>query len=248
MAYFITFVSMVTAVLFTGVLLAFLYPVSRKGALAVCSTIPTYLAPLLFRLPHCYLGFRIISEPYDRSSLPEQFLVVSNHQSILDIPLYMSYFRGKTLRFVAKAELGRHVPAVSEMLRVEGHCIIPRENNMRLAMRRLDKFARQVAERRQIPVIFPEGHRSRDGGLRRFSSAGVRRILDTSPMPVVICALDGGYRIGNLSGVFRNMKNGMYRVKLLKTYPAPQNKQEQLHILEESKTLIQNQLDEWRKC
>jgi 1-acyl-sn-glycerol-3-phosphate acyltransferase len=33
---------------------------------------------------------------------------------------------------------------------------------------------------------------------------------------------------------------------LLKTYPAPQNKQEQLRILEESKTLIQNQLDSWR--
>jgi 1-acyl-sn-glycerol-3-phosphate acyltransferase len=246
MAFFITFASMVTAVLFTGVLLAFLYPVSPRGARAVCSTIPTYLAPLIFRMPHCYLGFRIYDEPYDASALPEQFLVVSNHQSLLDIPLYMCYFSCRHLRFVAKAELGRYVPAVSEMLRVEDHCLIPRENNMRLAMRRLDKFARQVGERGQVPVIFPEGHRSRDGKLHSFGAAGVRRILDTSPMPVVICALDGGYRIGNLSGIFRNMKNGAYRIKVLKIYPTPQNKQDQLHILEESRMLIQNQLNEWR--
>jgi 1-acyl-sn-glycerol-3-phosphate acyltransferase len=244
---FITFTAMVTAVLWTWVLLAFLYPVSRRATLALCAHIHRYLAPLLFRLAHCYLGFRIISAPYDRSALPPQFLVVSNHQSILDIPLYMSYFRGEPLRFVAKAELGRHVPAVAELLRSEEHCLIPRENNMRLAMRRLDKFARQVAERKQIPVIFPEGHRSRDGGLRRFSSAGVRRILDVSPMPVVLCALDGGYRIGTILDIFRNMKHGAYRVKVLKIYPAPQNKQDQLHILDESRVLIQNQLDKWRR-
>jgi 1-acyl-sn-glycerol-3-phosphate acyltransferase len=159
----------------------------------------------------------------------------------------MCYFRGKAMRFVAKAELGRYVPAVSEMLRVQEHCIIPRENNMRLAMRRLDRFARQVVARHQMPVIFPEGHRSRDGKLRSFSSAGVRRILDISPMPVVLCALDGGYRIGSISGIFRNMKNGTYRIKVLKTYPAPQNKHDQLHILEESRTLIQKQLDLWRQ-
>jgi 1-acyl-sn-glycerol-3-phosphate acyltransferase len=238
---------MITAVLFTGVLLVFLYPVSRRGALAVCSTIPTYLAPLLFRLTHCYLGFRIIYGHYDKSALPPQFLVVSNHQSLLDIPLYMCYFRGYAMRFVAKAELGRYVPAVSEMLRTQEHCLIPRENNMRLAMRRLDKFARRVVERHQMPVIFPEGHRSRDGTLGSFSSAGVRRILDVSPMPVVLCALDGGHRIGDISGILRHMKNGTYRIKVLKIYPAPQNKQDQLHILEESRTLIQNQLDEWHK-
>jgi 1-acyl-sn-glycerol-3-phosphate acyltransferase len=118
---------------------------------------------------------------------------------------------------------------------------------MRLAMRRLDKFAHQVAERRQIPVIFPEGHRSRDGELQHFSSAGVRRILDISPMPVVVCALDGGYRIGTILDIFRNMKNGIYRIKVLKIYPTPQNKQDQLHILEESRVLIQNQLDLWRQ-
>jgi 1-acyl-sn-glycerol-3-phosphate acyltransferase len=138
------------------------------------------------------------------------------------------------------------VPAVAELLRAEEHCLIPRENNMRLAMRRLDKFARQMAERGQSPVIFPEGHRSRDGELRRFSAAGVRRILDISPMPVAVCALDGGHRIGTLLDVLRNMKNGVYRVKVLKIFPAPRDKQEQLHILEESRVLIQKQLDEWR--
>ena len=44
-----------------------------------------------------------------------------------------------------------------------------------------------------------------------------------------------------------NLKNGSYRVKILKIYDAPSTKEEQALILEESRKMIQNQLDEWRK-
>jgi 1-acyl-sn-glycerol-3-phosphate acyltransferase len=67
------------------------------------------------------------------------------------------------------------------------------------------------------------------------------------PLPVAVCALDGGYRIATLDGIFRNLRNGYYRIKILKIYPAPQSKEEQMHILEEGKALIQAQLDEWRR-
>ena len=68
----------------------------------------------------------------------------------------------------------------------------------------------------------------------------------TAKLPVVVCALDGGWNISTLEGIARNLKDGTYRVKILKIYPAPENKQEQVHILEEGKQLIQAQLDEWR--
>jgi 1-acyl-sn-glycerol-3-phosphate acyltransferase len=65
-------------------------------------------------------------------------------------------------------------------------------------------------------------------------------------LPVALCALDGGYKISTLEGIGRHLHNGSYRVKILKIYDAPQNKEQQLRILEEGRALIQAQLDEWR--
>ena len=46
----------------------------------------------------------------------------------------------------------------------------------------------------------------------------------------------------------RNLYKGYYRVKVLKVVDAPKTKEEQLAVLDEAKTLIQNQLDEWRRA
>ena len=61
------------------------------------------------------------------------------------------------------------------------------------------------------------------------------------------CALDGGWQIRDMNNIMRRLKNGSYRIKVVKVFPAPKTKEEQVIILEESRTLIQKQLDEWRK-
>jgi 1-acyl-sn-glycerol-3-phosphate acyltransferase len=65
-------------------------------------------------------------------------------------------------------------------------------------------------------------------------------------MPVAVCAVEGGYKISTLTGIFRNLRNGTYRIKIIKIFPTPNSKQEQIAILEEGKALIQTQIDEWR--
>jgi 1-acyl-sn-glycerol-3-phosphate acyltransferase len=173
-------------------------------------------------------------------------LLVSNHQSLLDIPLYMVYFHGIPIRFVAKDQLSRYVPMVSPMLRSQGHCFIPRSGSPRRAMHRLESFAHRTGERGQIPVIFPEGTRSRDGELGSFYPAGFRRLLETRSLPVVVCALDGAHKLAGLLGIFRHLRGASYRVKLLKLYDAPKSKEDMLRILGEARSLIQNQLHTWR--
>lgn len=225
----------------------FVYPVSKKLSYKISDGIVHICAPLVFSILSVYKNFKFKGDKNLKEELPQQFLIMSNHQSLLDIPVYMNFLRDRDLRFVAKAELGRHVPLVSEMLRVHEHALVPRTGSPSVAMRTLDKFAERTVQRGQIPVIFPEGTRSRDGKLRNFYAAGFRRILDKAPMPVVVCALDGGYKISTLDGIIRNLQDGSYRVKILKIYPAPTCKQEQLAILEEGKSLIQSQLDEWHR-
>lgn len=247
MTTFLTLVCLFPALGFVGFLNIILYPVSKAACVRVSDYIVSVCAPRIFAMFALYKHFRFIGYPDRKNELPEQFLLVSNHQSLLDIPLYMKFLRGRALRFVAKAELSRYVPVVSEMLRAHEHCMISRTGNAACAMSALDSFADRVSARRQIPVIFPEGTRSRDGRLGAFYAAGARRLLTRAPMPVAVCALEGGYRIASLRGIARNLRNGSYRVKILKIYPTPRNKEEQAHILEEGKALIQAQLDAWRQ-
>ena len=61
-----------------------------------------------------------------------------------------------------------------------------------------------VVKNNFIPVIFPEGSRSKDGNLKTFHAAGFRRFLNAAPMPVAVCAVDGGWKISSLTTEFVN--------------------------------------------
>jgi 1-acyl-sn-glycerol-3-phosphate acyltransferase len=200
----------------------------------------------IFALFNTYMDFHFSGEKKLFEELPAQYLVMSNHQSLLDIPLFMHFLDGPRLRFVAKEELGNNIPLISLMLRADQHCLIQRSGSPSKAMKTMDIFAERVVRNNWIPVIFPEGTRSLDGNLGTFHAAGFRRLLDKAPMPVVVCAVEGAWRISSLMGMAKYLKGGNYRIKIVKIYPAPTNKAEQVHILEEGKKLIEQQLLEWR--
>ncbi len=224
----------------------FAYPVSNRICLKISNYIVKVLAPRLFAILRFSSGFRFFGYEETKKDLPDNFIIISNHQSLLDIPLFMKFFHEREVRFVAKDALGRHVPLVSEMLRCQQHCIIPRRAKPMDAMHYLEKFGKNCVKNDWIPIIFPEGSRTRDGNVGKFYSAGVRKLTETG-LPVVVCALEGGYRLRDLRKIFSNIKKGSYRVKILKVYDCPKNKEECNALLEESKVIIQKQVEEWRK-
>ena len=124
--------------------------------------------------------------------------------------------------------------------------MIPRRGSPMVAMKTMEAFSKRVIARNQIPIIFPEGTRSRDGKVGKFYSAGFRKIAETVKLPVAVVALDGGWKISSLDGIARNLYKGAYRVKVLKVYDAPQTKEDEARILEEGRELIVKQLEEWR--
>ena len=223
------------------------YALDRRRCLWINKRLSTVCAHRVFALTETYMDFRFTPEGDPGQSLPDRFMVVSNHQSLLDIPLYMNFFKNSRLRFVAKAELGRGIPIVSVMLRSDGHCLVKRTGSPTQAMKAMDSFADRVREHDWIPVLFPEGTRSRDGSVGTFLAAGFRRFITRNPMPVAVCALDGVWHVSSLFGLAKNLRGGKYRVKILKIYPAPTTKAEQLAILEEGRALIEAQLAEWKR-
>lgn len=244
---FVTLACCFLTVAIPSILNIIAYPISKRWCLAISHYIRAVCAHRVFVIFKAYKHFNFVGYRDNLDALPEQFLIISNHQSLVDIALYMNFLRDKDLRFVAKDNLSRHVPLVSEMLRAEEHCMIPRHGKPSVAMGTLDKFGKRVMARKQIPVLFPEGTRSKDGTLGTFYTAGFRRLTEAAPLPVAVCALDGGYKINNLKTIFKNLHNGYYRVKVLAVFPPPKGKEEQVAVLEKSKELIQAQLDEWRK-
>ncbi|PIE97826.1 MAG: 1-acyl-sn-glycerol-3-phosphate acyltransferase [Treponema sp.] len=201
----------------------------------------------IFAIIKTYAKFKLENEDELLSNLPEQYLVICNHQSLVDTIAFIRYLKTKRTRFISKSALKKNIPLVSNLLKINGHCIINRKAGPTEMMATLDSFANNAKENNWIPILFPEGTRSRTGQLNTLHSAGFRRLLIKAPMPVLVCALDGGWKISGIRGVMNNLKNATFRIKALKIYPTPTTKAEQLQILEESKNLIKNQLEEWRK-
>ncbi len=247
MSSFLTLVCLFSMVIPASIANIFAYPVSRKLSVRISNYIVRVLAPRLFAILRKYRKFNFWGYDDKKNELPEDFIIISNHQSLLDIPVFMKYFPDKEVRFIAKDALGRHVPLVSEMLRAQEHCLIPRKAKPMEAMRYISDFGKRVIERKQIPILFPEGSRTRDGNVGKFFSAGFRQLTESTGLPVVVCALDGGWKLRDLRKLMTNLKHGCYRVKVLRVYEPPKTKEECNKILEESKLLMQQQIEYWRQ-
>lgn len=99
----------------------------------------------------------------------ESFVVMSNHQSLYDIPVLFQALRPRRLRMVAKSELFR-VPIWSGAMRAAGFVEVDRGNRI-AAMRSLER-AREAIRGGTSIWIAPEGTRSETGELGPFKKGG----------------------------------------------------------------------------
>lgn len=201
-------------------------------------------ARTLFSLASFTVGLRLRCE-INEDDLPDQMILVANHQSVIDIVVIMAAFQLHSIRFVAKAELKRWFPAVSRVLRVQRHALIPRFGNYNQAMRELDRLRNGLRDR-ECPVIFAEGSRSHDGSVKPFQSGAIRRLHAGRPLPLVALALDGGYHFVRVSDLTRLPKGHEYRISVAATFPAAKGKQELLEQIRQARDAIQEILRCWR--
>lgn len=136
------------------------------------------------RIAGCYPPWRLRVEgrwpPGERG-----YVVVANHQSILDI-LLLSHVPHE-MKWLAKEELFR-VPWVGWMLRMSGDIAI-RRGERDSGLEALGKARDHLA--RGVPVmIFAEGTRSRDGRLLPFKSGAFRLAIEAG-VPVLPIAVNG---------------------------------------------------------
>lgn len=198
----------------------------------------------LFAIARFTIGLRLHIDVDDRD-MPSKILIVSNHQSIIDIVAIMAAFRHHAVRFVAKKELESGYPAVSRVLRVQRHALISRSGDFATAMKRIERLGKTIRDN-EGAVIFPEGTRSRDGSVLPFHSGAVRRIHASQALPIVALAVDGGWKITGLQDLIRMKRGHEYRISVVDVYPSVRDKRELLVQIETAQRSIEETIHRWR--
>ena len=127
-------------------------------------------------------SYRVLGEP----SLPanRSVILISNHQSMYDIPMIMWECRSREVGFIAKKELGRGLPSISYALRTLGSVLIDRADPAG-SVAAIREFGARKEAQRQVAAIFPEGTRARDGAMKRFKATGFRALISSMPNALV---------------------------------------------------------------
>ncbi|MFX0555890.1 lysophospholipid acyltransferase family protein [Maribacter sp. CXY002] len=112
-------------------------------------------------------------------------IIVTNHQSMYDIPPIIWYMRKHHPKFVSKKELGKGIPSVSHNLRYGGSVLIDRKDG-KSAIMEIGKLGNYIEKHTRSAVIFPEGTRSRDGHPKPFKPMGLKMLLKKAPSALIV--------------------------------------------------------------
>lgn len=126
----------------------------------------------------------------ENANSDETFVVMSNHQSLYDIPVVFQALP-RRIRMVAKQELFR-VPLWGRAMRVAGFIEVDREHHER-AVESMRRAAAAIQSGTDI-WIAPEGTRSKDGELQPFRKGGFHLALDAG-VRILPVSIDGTRRV-----------------------------------------------------
>jgi 1-acyl-sn-glycerol-3-phosphate acyltransferase len=112
-------------------------------------------------------------------------IIVSNHQSMNDIPPIIWYMRHYHPKFVSKIELGKGIPSVSFNLRHGGSALIDRKDSKQ-ALLEIAKLGKYIETHNRSAVIFPEGTRSRTGHPKKFQTTGLKVLMKQAPSALIV--------------------------------------------------------------
>ncbi len=181
----------------------------------------------------------ITGETIDDARRP--YVVVSNHLSNADIPIISCL--PWEMKWVAKAALFK-VPVSGWMMRLAGDIPVDRKDKKSRAQ--VLVMAKQYLDDRCSVMFFPEGTRSRDGRLHRFSD-GAFRLAINAQVPILPLVLDGTRETLPKN----SWKFGTARVKLKVLPPIPTaglTADDTAALREQVRGAIVAQLAAWREA
>lgn len=122
-------------------------------------------------------------------------IIISNHQSMFDIPAIAWILRKRHPKFISKKSLAFGIPSVSYNIRNGGSIYIERGKPDE-AVEKIKAFCVYLNQYNRGGVIFPEGTRSKNGHLNNFKTKGLLQMLEAMPNAEIIpVTVDGFWRL-----------------------------------------------------
>jgi 1-acyl-sn-glycerol-3-phosphate acyltransferase len=119
-------------------------------------------------------------------------LIIGNHQSLTDILQVSLLASPRVPAFVPRKRYERFVPLVSACIRLLGCPIVDPKRDPEGAVEAIRAAVRELPHGL---LIFPEGHRTRDGRILPFRPSGTIAALAERPLPVYLVLNDGVFRV-----------------------------------------------------
>ena len=168
------------------------------------------------------------------------YIMVCNHLSQADIPLISNL--PWEMKWVAKKELF-DLPVVGWLMKLAGD--IPVDRNALMKKRNTLEKAGEYLSRECSVMFFPEGTRSRNGRLNRFSR-GAFQLAVTNQVPVLPMVIDGTQNcLPKKSWKFGYAPD--IRLKILDPIPTETFSEDEADkLMEATRSRIRQQLMEWR--
>ena len=150
-------------------------------------------------------------------------VVVANHQSLLDICQATLLSDPFVPAFVTRRRYARFVPLVSASVRMLGSPLIDPKRDARRA---LEIIRTTVRELPHGILIFPEGHRTRDGEVQPFHAGGLQVLLEDRPTPVYLVVNEGTWQVRRLADTLFNLPLVDARAEVLGPFEPPEDPKE----------------------
>ena len=141
----------------------------------------------------------------------EAVILISNHQSNVDIPVLLGYLP-LDFSFVAKKEMKKW-PLIGRWMR-RFDCIFLDRTNPRQGMKDMKEAIAKVRNGHSY-VIFPEGSRSEDGEVGEFKKGSFKLALEPK-VKILPVTIDGTFFIMNKNNFFVN-RGKTVKLKISKT-------------------------------
>jgi 1-acyl-sn-glycerol-3-phosphate acyltransferase len=166
-----------------SVIILFVFLIPAAIVTRFNSHLVTPLQKLMSRIILTLCGIEVEVRGLENLAGIDQYIAVSNHQSLLDILVLILYAPGE-MRFVAKREI-RQVPLVGFVLHHSENIVIDRRAGGKAIRRAID-----VVRHGYSICVFAEGHRYSDNQVHEFSD-GAAWLAALTKLPCVPLAISG---------------------------------------------------------
>lgn len=143
-------------------------------------------------------GIELVIHGREHIQPGKSYLVLSNHQSFLDIPVVMQAFG--IVSFLAKAEIEKWFLFGYGMRMMD--CLFVDRNNQESRRAVSEKLSANIAKGISY-CVFPEGTRSRNGKMKNFKK-GIFGIALNSGVDILPVSINGAFQVLPANGIRLN--------------------------------------------